>query len=334
MEKRKLIYFLVLIVVVLLLLNSLLSVKKTANVEVNQDQIPKSEIKKKFLKVLDNFGFDNEWIKEYKLRSKVSDSVSSKYIVYVPKDIAIPIIIKDLNEFFSNLPVELSSLEKQRNGRTVLDFKSGNILKLKVELKYKTDLERKRSRIAFLVDLKNVPEIEKLVPVLKFGNKAGFILPLESDSEQIAEEIKKNNTDYFIKIYEGSDNVEFELDSDFDLKKLNTNIKNIISSFNSPKIFFIDPGNSNFTKEIIKYISEQFESRGRTIVMLNKYPNLTGENSEDLKSLLEFHLANINTGESKIFRINVESWEIIQDELRDYLKKGNLIVRPTSILNN
>ena len=80
------------------------------------------------------------------------------------------------------------------------------------------------------------------------------------------------------------------------------------------------------------YINEQFNKRGRELINVEEYLLLKGENDLDLISLFDFHLRNLNFGESRIFLISTADWLIIQDEVNKYLRKGNKVAYPTHII--
>jgi len=125
--------------------------------------------------------------------------------------------------------------------------------------------------------------------------------------------------------------VDFELDPMFSLEKLSKNIRNIISSFNSPDIFFIDDKKSKFDINAKNYIKEEFMKKNRRVISLNKYALLKGENKADLLSLMSFYLNNIKMGDSGVFRISANDFLMVQEEINKYVKKGNKILNPNKL---
>lgn len=310
----------------------LLGLTKKKNIEINVSEISKSQIETKFLDVLDNYGILEEWIKKQKIRKIKNDSLNYKYVIKISKDIPIPMLLKDLNIVFENEPIILKSTEKKVHGFSSLFISSGDEKKLMAEFKYYSNITRGYSSTAFLIiDFEEIaePQLQKLFIL---PQPFGAVLPLEIDSPSLAEKIKSSGYNYFIELDDDSDNIDFELEEDIQLNKLNSNIKKIISSFNSPRIFFINKTKSGFSLSLTNYIKEEFGKRNRNILTINNYILLKGENSNDLKSLLNFHLNKLKMGDKKIFRINYGDWLIIQNELNVYVKKGNKIVYPTKLL--
>jgi len=333
-NKRKIIYLLVSVVASLLIINVLLGITQKKEITEVKDEISKAEIEKRFIRTLSDFGIQESWIEKKNLRKGKFDSISYKIKIKLPPQVAIPVVIKDLNESFIKQPVSLSSSEEKINGFTSLMVKSGNSTKLISEFRYGSKLVRETSQIGFLIiDLDDINDPD-YGTLLKIAIPFGVLLPLESNSQEIAEEVKSNNINYFVNLTTDSDNIDFELANDFELTKLSKNIKNIISSFNSPRIFFIDDKQSGFDRSLKTFIKDEFMKRSRKLITLNNYVTLKGENEEDLISLVNFHLNNIKPNYPKVFRISTSDFIFIQEELFDFIKKGNEIVSPSRLILN
>ena len=109
------------------------------------------------------------------------------------------------------------------------------------------------------------------------------------------------------------------------------NIRNIISSFNSPKTFFLNE-NDKFILQTENFLREQFAKKDRNLVDIDSYVKIHGENAEDLNSLFNFHIKQINKGDHKLFRMDYADWLLINRSLRLFQKKGNRIVPPSKYL--
>ncbi|MCB9206979.1 MAG: hypothetical protein H6611_06685 [Ignavibacteriales bacterium] len=331
-SKRKVIYFLVVVVVTLLIVNVLLGLKENNSVIENKDQITAAEIEKTFKNVLVEFGISDEWISQTKIKKALYDSIQTKYEIKIPSGVTIPVILKDVSAAFLDQPVTVLSEEKKIDGITELKIKSGNKIKLLSEFKYYPELTRNYSQIAFILnEFEEINDIEKST-LFNLAIPYGIVLPLENESQSIAETIKNNKREYFILIDDNSSDVDFELDNDLSLDEIAQHSKNIISSFNSPKYFFVNNSESGLNSSTRNYINEQFNKRGRELINVEEYLLLKGENDLDLISLFDFHLRNLNFGESRIFLISTADWLIIQDEVNKYLRQGNKVVYPTHII--
>ncbi|MCW8848791.1 MAG: hypothetical protein OQJ81_02335, partial [Melioribacteraceae bacterium] len=267
-----------------------------------------------------------------KIKSK-NDSLTYKFQVKLPLDVTIPVLLKDINEVFAIQPVEATSNEKKVYGVTELTLASGKFHKLSAEFKYDSELSREYSTIGFLINSDDVIQEEEIKKLKEFAIPVGIILPLENKSKDIAELIKLNKLDYFIELSDNADNVDFELDEDLGLDKLTSNIKSIISSFNSPKVFFINELESGFSASIANFIVEKFEKRERKVITSNSFFNLKGEDNSDLHSLVGFHLNKMKPKTSKIFRISINDLFEIQNTLSKFIKKGNRIDLPSHLFN-
>jgi hypothetical protein len=330
-NKKKIIYFLIAVIASLLLLNVLLALNQNKNeIELNRE-LTINKIEEKFYNVLNVFGIDDLWISTQKLKKGEYDSLEYKFIVKIPSGVAIPLVLKDLNEAFVNQPVTMASEEKKINGITSLNIESAGDVKLIAEFKYDLKLVREFSQVGFL--LTKIDEIEdsEFNILYNIAFPFGVLLPLETNSRETAEIIKSNNINYFIELIHNSESVDFELDPMFSLEKLSKNIRNIISSFNSPDIFFIDDKKSKFDINAKNYIKEEFMKKNRRVISLNKYALLKGENKADLLSLMSFYLNNIKMGDSGVFRISANDFLMVQEEINKYVKKGNKILNPNKL---
>ncbi len=319
-------------VAALLFINVMLGLveKKERRLESTLNQ---NEIEEKFILVLNEFGIQENWIEKQKIKKGKSDSLSYKYKIRIPNGLTIPVVLKDLNEMFVKLPVVITSSEKKVNGITELKIKSGGTYKLFAELKYDSDISRKFSSIGFLItNFENSDESE-IKKLFNLALPVGIILPLEDNSQVIAELIIKNKLDYFVELSDDGDIIDFELEEDLGLEQLNKNITKIISSFNSPKHFFINELESGFNATIASFITEKFEKRGRKILTSNNYFLLKGEDTQDLQSLFQFQVNKLKPGTTKIFRISLEDLYNIQNGIKNYIKKGNKIVHPSRLFN-
>jgi len=319
------------IVVFLLVLNVALGFLHISSQQKHLTVLNQKTIVKKFKKVLTEYGIENNWITLGKIQKGRSDSLKNSFVVHVPSDIPIAQIIKDINIEFAHQPVVISSSEEQINGLTILIIESGKITKLIADFKVDHDINRKYSTIGFL--LYNTEDLseDELNSLLKNPLHFGVVLPLESNSENIAQTILDSKKEYFIELSDDSDNENFELNGDLKIDEIKRNVNKIVSSFNSPKYFLIEHNKSGITKSIEEIVRKGFEDRGRKVLNSSKFINLQGENPKDLKSLFQFYLNKLKPNQSEIYKINVNDWFVIQNELGDFLKKGNKIIFPISL---
>ncbi len=328
--KRKLIFILIGIVVMLLVLNVGLGFLHVSAPQ-SLNSLSQKKIEKKFKKVLSEYGIENNWIRKGKIQKGKSDSLKNSFIVHIPSDIPIAQIIKDINIEFAHQPVVISSSEEQINGLTILMIESGKITKLIADFKKDNEISRKYSSIGILVyNVEDLSE-DEINNLLKNPFHFGIVLPLESNSEKIAQIILDSKKEYFIQLSDNTDDENFELNSDLKVDEIKKNVNNIISSFNSPKYFFMDANISGISKSIQEIIKRGFEDRGRKVLNSNEFISLHGENQKDLKSLLKFYLNKLKPNQTEIYRINVENWLAIQSELSEFLKKGNKIIFPPKL---
>jgi hypothetical protein len=330
--KRKIIYILTAIVVLLLIINVALGFFDISLPQKKLAALSKKTIESKFNTVLDDYGIEKSWITKGKIQKGKSDSLQNSFVIKTPSDVPVAQIIKDINIEFAHQPVIISSAEEDMNKLTNLIIESGKITKLVANFKIDKDITRKFSTISFLIYKAEKLDSVELSDFLKNPIHFGVILPLETNSPNLAQKIISAKKEYFIELDNNSDDNDFYLDEDLKVDEIKSNANKIIASFNSPKIFFIDENNSGIKRSIQNIIKETFENRGRKINYVDEFTFLKGENINDLKSLLKFHLNRLKPNETKIFRINIEDWIAIQENLNSFLKKGNKIIFPLQLL--
>ena len=272
--------------------------------------------------------------KKTKDKNNQFDSLKYNYQIQIPTSIPIPMIIKEISLKLKNKNVSITSKEEKINGTTELKIKSGSFIKLVANLEYNSLLQRPYSSIAFIInDVEELNENE-LNNLLTNSFKFGALLPLRSTSIVIAEKILASKKNYFINLDDDADKLNFELDEDLNVKQLKRNIKSIVSSFNTPRFYFISKKKTGFSNSFISFLTEEFSKQNRTVLRLNSFIKLQGENKQDLNSLLDFHLNKLKAGTSKLFIISIDDWWTIQTTLNYYLKKGNKIVLPAKLLQS
>ncbi len=332
--KKKIIFILVAFTAILIILNALLGNRKhgIAKIKTVNFFLTRNKIEDNFKKILATYGIQNQWINKTNIKSKQYDSLKFKYIIEVPSSVPIPLIIKDISLILNNKNINVISRQKEFNSSTELIVKANNFVKLYANFKYNNSLHRPSSTAAFIIKNINTLSADELSAFLMIPQKYGVLLPLRNSSIGIAEKILDAKRNYYISLDDDADNVFFELDEDFGVHQLKKNIKSIISSFNTPHYYFVNKKTTGFSNSFINFLIDEFKKRKRKILRENSFINLKGEDSEDLKSLLNFHLNNIKPGNFKIFFIDVNDWENVQQVLNDYLKKGNKIILPSKLL--
>lgn len=330
-DKRSIIYYLVSIVALLLVVNIILSKLGKSKTSETVKEISIEKANDIFLKTLSTFDIKDEWIKKKKLTRGKYDSLKVKYSIEVPKAISIPLVLKDLNEQFNSFPVKLFS-EEGKYGFSNLKIISNGKVKLNSEFRYLKGESINFNKIGFIIYDYIDGDEDDINKLFSLAYPFGVILPLEEESQKVAEIIKSKNYNYFVELSNDADYIKFELNEEKGIEFLANNVKNIISYFNSPKFFFINTSKNQFSKTTLKFLKEKFEERGRNLKFVNSYVKLKGENKTDLASLFNFHLNQLGNQGEKVFMIDLEDWFLLQDELNNFIKTGNKIVLPSKLM--
>lgn len=330
--KHTLIYFLSIVVAILLFINILIEPESTDAEQKIVKLTSVNDAEQLFKNILHDFGIKDDWIKQRRLKGVKYDSISHKYIVSVPQEVPIPQILKDLSLTIKKTNLAIHSTEKKNDGTTLLELKYLDVTKLYAELEYDNNLKRNFSQIAFIINDFIEGDSKSRQLIFKIQFPVGIILPLSNRSRDLAETIKNSRRDYFIEINDNSNDLDIELTEETGIDNFDSGIRKVISLFNSPKYFFINAEESDYTKNTMDFIKEKFKARGREIISVNSLKELKGEDEADLHSLVDFHLDGLKPGDAKVFLIGLDNWFAIQPEIIRYIKRGNRITSPSNLL--
>ena len=116
-----------------------------------------TEIDSLFRLSLHSFGLLDDWIKEIK-----SSKLDKSYKVKIPKDLSIPVILVEINSNFLETDVRINSVEKIFSGRTILEIKSKDEIKLRADFDYDKSIFRSAGTAAFMLEKFELSSFESL----------------------------------------------------------------------------------------------------------------------------------------------------------------------------
>ncbi len=333
--KKKIIYFLIAITVVLLIANLLAEkyAEKHGSPIPASSLVTKSEIEQKFKRVLDLYDIKPEWIKKGKLKKKNKrDSLDYYYKIKIPKSVLVPNLIKDLSKTFASDDVRITSEEKHNFGNSTIKIINGKQAKLLAQFIYSKDLKTDRVNIGFiLAGIDDLSE-EELTELLSIPLPFGVMILPDRNIEPLLDRITDANKQFYLLLSEDIDDERYELNEEFTKEVLRVHLRHIFDFYKRNKFFVIDKKSELYRSLAFEYIAKVLKRNLKKLYFLQDFIKLKGESEEDLSSLFEFHLKNINEKSRKVFLLEAADFENLLDEILAFTKKGNGVKFPTQIL--
>jgi len=327
--KRKAIYILFAFAFILLIsnlfLNKLLS---KSNPELEELVLSGFEINNHFLKAVNNFGLDEDWIIVRKLSNK-PDSLFSSYKIKLPPDLPIPVFISEIKTEFSSDSVEIKTIEKKMGGKTKLEIYSGSFLKLTSEIDYDKRLIRKRGSIGFLIEdisfdneedslLLDVPELFAVLLIPSKENKkhSNFIL--------------NKSKEFALHLDDEIDDLEFKLSEGYSNNRILNSVKAITGAFSRAIFFVIDDESELFRSQVFPLISVELEKRNIKLVLKSELYQLENNEETDLHNSFDRMLKQL-AEEKLTILCNADDYILLLPEIARYRKVGFKFINPSLI---
>lgn len=322
-QKRKIINSLIVAAVILLLINITIELVIKPKKEKPVSELSKSQIEKVFFNVLDNYGIEKNWIVDKKHKSFEDDSVKTEYEVKLPKDIPIPVLIKDVNKIIQKDIVGLVSEEKKVNGRTEIRIYTNEILKLKAVLQPDTSLKRNRCELSFIIS-----------DAFDLGNKKfnGFLstrFPLTCTvvpsfkAAAKADSLKQYLKEYVVLLNDELSESKMKLAPDFQKEMLKASIKTITSSFSHASGYIIDDKSVLCKSSVFNYVNDEFRKMKISLIPKSELIILNPDDENELHTRFRFYCEDAS--KTKIFFMTYDNFLKILQDLEYYNKKGNKV---------
>lgn len=324
-NKKKLIFSLVVIAIILLIGNTLIEhVKKPAR--ENSSGTAKSKIENKLLKVLDSYAIEHSWIEKKSINNRNYDSLQYIYFIKIPYEIPIPLIIRDLDNEFKNENIKIISKEKENFGNTSVKIYSNHILKLWTNFIVDNKIKRPYSKISFLIKGINNLSKQQIERLINFPYPLTFVISPSNSMKKYLPEIQTMGKEFCILLNDNIDNEEYKISPGFSKNRLKASVISIFVTFKQAKEFFFDPNSQMYKSVIFNFIKDEFAKRKIKLKSINIFPYLSGNNHNDLISKFRFFAKSSVGKKKRTLLLNANALLILQNELQNYIKKGNKIV--------
>lgn len=323
--KKKLVFYFSIVAIILLLINVVWDLFKKKNYNPDARELSKIELENIFWKTLDAYGIKANWVTKKKFHQADEDSISYQFIVTIPQDLPIPLIIKDINNIIRKDISASVSEEKKFFGDTELRIYSNEYLKLKALLIPDKNIVRDNKEISFLIlDAMNLSDDDYKMFLFSKYPLCAVIVP---DPENIpkADSLSKYSKEYSLILNNDIDDSKMKLSQEFGKEILKKSIKTILESFPKRNLIFVDENSTLFNSPIYNYVRDVFKSNGKIIYHMSECIKLDQTDEEEMFSKLKFYIEDTTTNQ-KLFYTSFENFRKMIPVIEQYKKKGGKII--------
>ena len=325
-QKQKFITYLIATAVILLIVNITIELLKKPKKEIVVHELSVSQIETVFFTVLDDYGIETKWITRKKYKSADYDSVKKEYIVKIPADMPVPLIIKNINKVIEKDITGFVSEEKKIFGTTEIRIYTNEVMKLKATLIPDKDIIRKRNELSFVIrdafDLRenNFNNFLSIHHPLSCTVVPGHDLIIKADS------LKDYTKEYAIFLNNDISDPKMKLKSDYQKELLRGSMQNIVSSFRDAKAYLIDENSTLYRSAIYNYVRDDFKRQNIYLHPRSELIELDTQENSELISKFKFYCEDTTGVHQKIFFSSFDNFLKIQNEIEKIKKKGNKII--------
>jgi hypothetical protein len=337
--KLKIIIWLIIGAAILIITNLILQFIWQDNVSKTElkKEIDKAGIEKLFNESLSDLGFEKTWINRINKGNKLKH-VEGKdllsYIVSVPADLPITVVLNEIFISFKNYQVKLESKEQKINGRTLLNIFKEKELKLTAEFHYDKTISRNAGHIGIFVSGISNLSGSDLQTFLSIPETFELLLVPSKKSSGILQSLNVSKRKYAILLNDDITDIEYKLSNNYSNARLKSSIRNILGKFYQASVFIIDNKSSLFSSIVYPLITEEFKKRKLNLVLEDSLSNLVDDNSSNALKDFRIKIEKIKRGEEAEFVITASEFQLLQPEIIKYRKIGYKFILPSELLSS
>jgi len=242
-------------------------------------ELSNTEIDSLFMFSLYSLGLLDDWIKERK-----SSKVDKSYKVKIPRDLSIPVILAEINSNFWESDVEINSVEKRFSGRTILEIKLEDEIKLRADFDYDKDIFRSAGTVAFILENFELSSFEDSL-LLEIPEPFSPLFVPSTENLLLSKFILDKQKTYSLLLNDDIPELKYKLKDGYSKNRLKGPLLSIINDFSSANYFFIDDESDLFNSSIFSYLKGELVKRKIKIVKLSYIQKLNFSET-DLVNLL------------------------------------------------
>ena len=309
---------------VFLIANLVLNINDNENnLKSNKTELSIAEIDSLFRLSLRNFGLLDDWIKESK-----SPKADNSYKVKIPKDLSIPVILAEINSNFWESGVTINSVEKIFSGRTILEIKLEDEIKLRADFDYDKNIFRSAGTAAFILENFELSSFEDSL-LLEIPEPFSPLLIPSTENLILSKFIIDKQKTYSLLLNDDIPELKYKLKDNYSQNRLKGSLLSIINDFSSATYFFIDDQSDLFNSSVFSYMKDELIKRKIKIVKLSYLQKLNFNEMNLLISSFDTFMKNTEEGESITFLISAENFGNLLPEIKRYRKVGYKFVHPS-----
>jgi hypothetical protein len=289
----------------------------------NRTELNSSEIDSLFRFSLFSFGLHDDWIREIK-----DSKIEKLYKVKIPADLSIPVILEEINSNFWETDVTISSDEKKFSGRTFLEVSAKNIIKLRSEFNYYSDLKRSAGKMAFILEELELSS-EEDSSLLEIPEPFSPLLIPSIENVETGKFIIQKSKTYSLLLNDDIADLKYKLKDSYSKNRLKGSLLSIINDFGAATYFFIDDQSGLYNSSVFDYLHDELTKRKIKIVKLSKLKMLKSRDENLLKKSFDDIMKEIVEGQSISFLVNCDDFRILLPQIKRYRKVGHIILHPS-----
>ena len=331
-RKKKLIQFLFVLAVITLVANIILTkIYKLPKPEKRED-LNSNLIKVKFLNALDDFGLQKDWIKNLNLKESKNSGYS--YLINVPKDLPIPVILAAIYSAFYRTNVNIKSTEEKLGGKTSISLFTNSKLKLTARFSYKDELVRNCGSIGLLVSDIDKLKSKDIGKLIEFPQTFTALLLPSKLSLSLKDSLLNNRKKYSILLNDNIEDMDFRLNRNFSKRRLNIVIRTIIGAFPNADFYVIDDASNLYQSAVYPYIKQEFVKRKIKLIKESSFIHINEGNSNEVQNSLKDIVQPTKLGDQKLVLIHADNFELAKYEIYSLIKIGYKFINPSVIIFN
>ncbi len=328
-SKSTVVQVLLLIVIILLAVNIILEKYYRFSTSADQKELPSPVINKRFLTSLKNYNIEPAWIIKKKITRGNDDSLEYNYKVEVPADLPASLLLREIQNQFDTIEINISASEFKSDGSTELQISSGGYLKLKALLKYNASIIRKTDTIGFALTGIEDLDSENLKNLLILPEHfAGIIIP-SKHSQELLKLLLENQKEAGVFLNDDIPELEFRLSSGYSGRRLKNSVLSIIRKFHSAAFFIIDQNSDIYSSDHYRIILNEFSKRNITLITENKFADLTNSSYEEVVESLK-----LKADSKKLFMLSAEEFLEMPPVLAELRKTGCKFINPSALIEH
>ncbi len=287
-------------------------------------------INETFLKDLNDFGLQKDWIKSSSNRNYQNNFYT--YDIRIPKDLPIPVVLSEIYSSFYFSGISLKCLEKVIGGKTQLNIYLDKKLKLTAEMDYDKSIRRNAGNLGIIVYGLDQLSSNNAEDIIKFPQSfVAAILPSKTAS-QLAANLASNRKQYAILLNDNIKDLEFQLSKNFSDYRLKTVVSSIIGAFPDAAFFIIDDNSSLYSSPAYSIIKSAFLKRNIKLIHESAQPFVTTGNDSQVKRSFREMVSATHLGDNKILSLTADDFKLLEPEIFNLIKIGYKFVNPTLIM--